>query len=213
MISFQITDNKGKRMKVECPSSWDELTLKNLLDIENCDRAPLTIFSLLTGIEFDILRDSKQEDLEYQIYLAIEFVHDSPKWDELKPPSNIVIDGRVIKIPKDISVLTLGQKIMFDQTLVNATNLTQVIPQALAIYLQPLIDGAKYDRDKQEAAQKVILTLPATQMYALVNFFLTSRSNLKKFGLIGLHLLRLKNSPFKNLREQISSISSAISQQ
>lgn len=212
MIGFTITDNKGKRTRVVCPNSWEEVTLKQLLEIEECNMEPISLFSILSGVQFTILEESKDTDLEYMLYEAVAFIHKTPVWDKLKPPSKIEAAGKVITVPKDISVLTLGQKIMFDQLLLASKSLIEVIPKVLAIYFQPLFDDSKYDRERLADTEKIIVELPAIQMYSIANFFLNSRETLKKFGMIGLHLIATKNSQFKNLQEQINSTSSGISQ-
>lgn len=165
---------------------WDELKLRHLMGLETVDTSSVTeVFAVLSGVSVVLVENAK--GLEDAIYEVVRFVYEeTPKWKELKPPTHLVIDGKPYKVPSPDKCFT-GQNIMLDQLL--SKPLLDIIPKALAIYFQPLIDG-KFDRMRLEAVERMIMDSNAVDCYATANFFLHGGKNLQRIMRVGSIQLR-----------------------
>lgn len=209
MISFTVHTTKGK-MRLSSPSSWEEVSLGQLVAIEKSSKDVVEVFSILSGVDFEIIEESTDDKLLDQLYAVTHFIFTAPDWDKLPIPKTLLIGEKIITPPEDIGNETLGQKILFDQALMDSKKTVEIIPMILAIYLQPVISGEKFDRLKIPETLELLNQQPAILMYPLAGFFLNKPKNLQRFGMIGLHLLKTwKNPRLKNLQES-SDLESSI---
>lgn len=185
MISFSIEIN-GKKQRVTAASSWDELTLEQFIRIENefmNDKDNFCLlFSILTGIDIDIVEGVTDKEAERQLYKICAFIAKPMNFDHFKHNSVLEVDGELVKIPENLVDITLGQKIMISQSIKNVEDIVVEIPIVLSNILQPVIDG-KYDREKIKLLAEKIKQCNGIQCYSLAkSFFLRSRI-LKSIGL------------------------------
>jgi hypothetical protein len=168
---------------------WDELRLRHLIGLETIDTSSLTdVFSVLSGIPIMIVDNSR--GIEEAIYDVVKFIYENPpNWKSLKAPKHFIIAGKPYKVPNPSKCLT-GQNLMLDRLMEKP--LLEIVPEALAIYFQPLIDG-KFDRARIPAVMEMILDTTAIDAFATVNFFLHSGKNLERIMEAG--SLRLKRTP------------------
>jgi hypothetical protein len=179
----------GEKLKVTYPDSWDEITLDQFMKIEKLGIAdPLTLFSILAGVELDFASGLDQE-LEPLVWDSVYFLFgESPDWKEAKCPKMFIIDGKPYAIPK-IEKQTLGQSVMVTQLVNNSETLFEVIPEMLAIYFQPLVTGGKFDREKIDIVRQSILKSTAVDCMGVANFFLRKPKLLRLITQVGSHLL------------------------
>ncbi len=181
MVILNIVTNKGKQA-VSVPDSWAEISFEQFLLIENSwDRKdPVHLFSIITGIDFETLQESQDDYIEETLYRLVSFVFaNTPDWDNLTPPKKIMINGRIIAVPSDIGAGTLGQKVMLNTALSTVKDVSQLMIEALCIYLQPLYHG-KYDQNKFNEFKQVLMKAPVLDCYAIARFFLLNPINLMK---------------------------------
>ena len=185
MINFSIEIN-GKKQRVSSPSSWDELSLDQFIRIEtefmdDKDNFCL-LFSILTGLDIDIVEGTTDKEAERQLYKICSFIAKPMNFDVFKHNTFLDIEGALVKVPTDLSNITLGQKIMISQSIKNVEDIVKEIPIVLANILQPVIDD-KYDREKVKLLSEKIKSCNGVQCYSLAKgFFLTSQI-LKNIGL------------------------------
>lgn len=200
MISFTIHTSEGKK-KIDAPSSWEEITYRKMIRIESeWDKKNIVqLFAILIDIDYELVADSTDKKLDEVLYQICAFAFDNPKWEELKPPTQILWDEKIIKVPTDITQETLAQKIMMDNILRSEKLVWEVIPKAAAIYLHPRIDPlAKIDNDIMEKVAEKMLDRGAVEVYSIGNFFLQRLRGYKKSMLSSLLLKSLTHS--KNLQ-------------
>ena len=182
MISFTIHTSKGKQ-KVSAPSSWEEIPYSKMVRIESeWDKKDIVkLFSILIDIDYDLVADSTDKQLDEVLYQICSFAFDNPEWEKLKPPKRILWDNKMITIPTDLTQETLAQKIMIDNILRSGDLVWEAIPKAAAVYLHPQIDpGARIDQDIMEDIAKKMLDRGAVEVYSIGNFFLQRLRGYKK---------------------------------
>lgn len=188
--------NKGN-LKITYPNSWSEITLGQLIRLEKLGIVdPLTVFSILTGLEYDFAAglDAK---LEPVVWDMVSFIFkDQPKWDLVKPPSHLVLSGIPYKIPK-IDKATLGQSVMFTGLVAQTKTLFDFVPKVIALYFQPLVHGGKFDREKLDDIERMVMNTSAVDAMGVANFFLKRPKQSAIITRLGSHLLsptRLRRS-------------------
>ena len=186
MISFNVNTDKGK-LKITAPSSWEELTVKQLILIKSVDSDDLIqLFSIVTGIEFDRLNNSKDAKLEAHLYQTIEFLLESPEWEKIKAPRRYNLGGKLYEVP-DISKATLGQNVMLSNTIANSKDFIGLLPKVIAIYFQPVIDGS-FNRHRIPEVEELVLNSAALDAYGVGSFFLSNPKNSTRITALGSHL-------------------------
>lgn len=185
-IKFLTTDGLKTATIAE---RYDELTLSQLIAIErNESTDPLQVFAILTGMDVAFI-DNQSEQLENTLFdIVAPLFTTRMDMDALKPPTHLLIDGTLVKVPKPAK-LTLGQNIMFMTLLERAKDLYEAIPEALAIFFQPELDGDKFDRHRVEATKKKLLRSQGLEALAVFGFFLTNVKRWKTTTASVLHLV------------------------
>jgi hypothetical protein len=190
MIKLIAVNQTGEDV-FECPQSWDETPTQTFQriatewDWENF----LKLISIVSGIEFDYIRESTDGKLEVKLIAAVQYIVNPKKvteWDKLPIPKSIEYKGRTIELPKK-TVITIGQSIAIRQAMqVYALrfkdNLTirsfvkdfffdGLVAYAASVYLQPIITSQSFDSDLAKDVEDELLKMPITQIYP-IGFFL-----------------------------------------
>lgn len=175
------------------PESWHEITVAQLIALRAMEQnAPLAkqiceALAILSGTKanewFDMDADTDTHDT---IFDLLAWTKQEIDWQKLPVPKVLTIGDRAIDIPQDLTLKTYGQVTVFESlvfpTVEKTGDLTDAIPVALAIYLQPLITGSKFDADKLGDTIADINKLRACEAFPVANFFLKKylQSMLKK---------------------------------
>jgi len=146
-------------------------------------------FSLIMGIDYDIISRSKSKKLYRTLFDVLSWTGQYVDWAKLEVPEFLTIGEKDIQIPKDLGAHTLGQKILVHQAMLERDNVTQALPVALAVYLDPLYHGSDFDRDRSIKFEETILKLPVLEAYPTGIFFLTRLLPSPSYGISD--LLRL----------------------
>jgi len=168
-MNFSIFSNKGER-KITIPDTWETLPTSKYQQLSGeWDRKDMVkAFSIISGIPFKNLFDTKDPELEAQLTLATSFLFSQPPTFKGKKSDYFRYDDRKFKV-KDIS-LSIGQSIHVRQKLDTCKTYDEAISYALAIAIQPQIDE-EFDIEKVEHLERVIGEMPITQTYG-AGFFL-----------------------------------------
>lgn len=129
---------------------------------------------------FDALADLQAD---VKIYARLPFL--STPFPEAKPPKSILLSGRVVDVPANIGLCTLGQKMILDDWLsdLETVTLCSAATRLLSVYLypvwakEPLTDVAQLP-----TLTRLIEQSPCTVAMPLAAFFLSKYESLTNFG-------------------------------
>jgi hypothetical protein len=175
MISFKANGNK-----MVVAGCYEEMRTRHYQRIlKEWDTKPLPenrdyfkLFTILSDSDFTSANLSVEDKISMEnlvrwfVEQPFEFSKEFPKVMEFK--------GKVIILPKSIGDLGIGQNIFLHQQIKGTKFLEENISIALATFIQPLFDGAKFDSDRVKEIEKEILEMPIHLTYP-IGFFLLSR--------------------------------------
>jgi len=197
MVKFQIETDTGTKSCL-CPEAWEEVNLGMLIRMEeNWSGKKSDMIGLLSALTFQDYSaiSNSQRDLWEPLFAVMGFVFtDPPKWNKLKQPKVLRIDGIDCKMPRKIGLTMFGQKVMALQ-LIGNEELSDIekIPKILAIYLQPIYDASqanratgKFNTERLEHIEHHCLYLKAKDAYPAGSFFLNRLLRKKDYGILGL---------------------------
>ena len=205
MIGFTIkTKGKGK-MKVSAPSAWSEITYAQLIKIETewDGKDLIRLFGILIDMEFEEVSELTDPELEKTLYEVCQFVFiDTPSWDTLKRPNQIMWEGRMVTVPTAIRQETLAQKIMINSILKSEDTVMEAIPKAVAVYMHPVLErGSLMNQEVIKIVTEKLKLRNAVEVYSIGNFFLKKLGKPQRLMLLSLvqrSPTRLKNSQIQN---------------
>ena len=183
MIQFNIKTQEGTK-RVTSPASWRELTLRQLIQLETewDKESPVQLFSIITGIEVELLENSAQAGLENTMLAICAFAYDQPQWDNMPRPKYIQLGDTNYETPDNISKKLLGQKIIVSQiVLKSGEDMITQLPRIIAVYMQKEVDG-KYNDKRLAEVEEMALGAPAMDAYGLGKFFFLKSVDLINTG-------------------------------
>ena len=182
MINLKIKTKKETKSE-QVPESWAECTLGMWLRLSSWDGVDYVKgFSKIMGIDYDIISRSKSKKLYRTLFDVIGWTGEEVDWEHLPVPEYLTIDNRDIQIPKKIGEQSLGQKILVHEAMTRSKSLNEVLPVALATYLDPLYHGKEFDRGRAVKFEEKIKGLPVLEAYPAGIFFLTRSQSPRNFG-------------------------------
>jgi hypothetical protein len=196
MRYFNIYDKDKKKIKLSAPTSWDELTLEQLIQIETMKKNDvLKLFCILTGLDMSIAENSKDKNLEAAVWQIVNFIANPPDWDSLAIPPIFQIGKEFAKTPLKYSSLTVGQNILISQTILNVEDLVTKIPEVLAIIFQPIIDKGEFDSKRLEEIKEEVKKSNGLGAFAIGRFFFQNTKLIKAVGIKDLKAYQSKRTP------------------
>lgn len=178
MITFIINDKP-----VQFPTSWEDVTYSQYLEILKPDNNYIKLVSVFTGIDYDTLQNAVIPNLEL-IIEATNFLQQKPDYDFYYPQvgpyklpptrkdndKNSATYGKTVF---DIRFESMGQ---FEDMrhvmskIEGTTGLVQAYGKAVAIYLQKIRDG-EYKPSKVPELEEEIKNFRACEVIAAGQFF------------------------------------------
>ncbi|GAB3994614.1 hypothetical protein GCM10028807_32600 [Spirosoma daeguense] len=175
------------------PESWDEVTLMQGLACFNA-KSPRQLLTILSGLPESDFRTLGAPDIAEVTTSQLGFLSDLSFLSSTTVPESIIIDGKSIRIPKNIGAeTTIGQRWDIEDELsalqTPETDSLPVVAQTLlSIYLAPLITGQPYtDIEQAKAVLPHINSLPMPLAMGLSAFFLTGYTSPQPSGRISFH--------------------------
>jgi hypothetical protein len=166
-------------MKGKLPKSWDDVTLRHLIEIErikndkSIDKEPysditrsLLILSLFTGIPYGFYEEMPMNELKEDIK-SIDFLKTMPS-DQ--PRKKFKCGGYSWKVNFDINELSATDFIEHYELTKDSTKVIENSNKIMALYCQPYKYGFKKKLDNKEKAE-ILKDTPLTVIYPLVVFF------------------------------------------
>lgn len=173
-------------IKGRVPSCWEEMTVAQYIRLlkewedgtDIADRDYFKLLNILTDGKFTGFEDTVENHvsltniLGWVIAQPFEFAEDLPKL--------LVINGKVVDIPRHPRELSIGQNIHLRRDYIEkTTKLGENIAIATAIYLQPIIDKSLFSLKRAQEICKEIEQMPINLIYP-IGFFLLG--NAMQFG-------------------------------
>ena len=166
-------------MKGKLPKSWDDVTLRHLIEIENIrndksiDKEPyadltrnLLMMSLFTGIPYGFYEEMPLNELKEDIK-SIEFLKTLPSD---KPRKKFKCGGYSWKVNFDINELTANDFVEHYELTKDTTKVISNANKIMALYCQCYKYGFKKKLENKDKAE-ILKETPITVIYPLVVFF------------------------------------------
>ena len=204
MIEFKFKLNK-ETISATVPEGWHEVKLKHILALEEnwsgTSSDMIGLLSAFTGQDYRTLENAKG-DLWNPLFQVLSFVFDAPKWDKIKPPKQVRLNGKTLTPPKKLEMQTFGQKVLALK-LISEQEHIKNIPDIIAIYLQPVYDGL-FESERIPDIRKHVLEMKAYDSMPYGLFFLKKLLRLKNFGKLGLRASRKTLRNLKSIQQQVA---------
>lgn len=162
-------------LRARCPKGWGELSLGTFqrifkeweVDKEAHERDYAKLLTILCGVKIENIRPEHEE----AVYQLVRWVNEEPISFPREP---LYIDGKTIDVER-VEDLSIGQNILVKQTLDKAKYIEECISMVCAIYLQPKIDGGRFDFNRAKEIEKSFQERKLSEFYWL-GFFLLNRA-------------------------------------
>lgn len=169
------------------PTKWQEVTLGQMIALGkhekqiNADPALLLACLITPTNEPGTINEPESPyGLLWRVDIAqsnkilplTEFINTAFDFTTQSLPQEVTISGKRVTVPKDLSLLSLGQKIISE----NAMKKQGVdgMPTVIATYLHPLVTGTDFNSDKAKELLPDVWKMKAVEAVPLANFFLHS---------------------------------------
>lgn len=166
-------------MKGKLPKSWDDVTLRQLVEIENIrndksiDGEPyadivrsLLTLSLFTGISYEDYESMPITSLKEDIK-SVEFLKELPSE---QPRKSFKCGGYKWKVIFDINLLTAQEFVEHYELTKDPTKVIENANKLMALYCRPYKWGFKVEMASDKKAE-ILKDTPITVIYPLVVFF------------------------------------------
>lgn len=166
-------------MKGKLPKSWDDVTLRHLIEIENIrnDKSidgeaysdltrNLLMMSLFTGVPYSNYEEMPMNELKEDIK-SIEFLKELPS-DKLR--KKFKCGGYKWKVNFDINELTANDFVEHYELTKDSTKVISNANKIMALYCQCYKYGFKKKLENKDKAE-ILKETPITILYPLVVFF------------------------------------------
>jgi len=191
-----LTLTANNAIELTVPVSWDETTTELFqriikewdMDKAMADRDPVKLFAIISNKPYTTIIESENYDLQTILDAVCAYVYYTNLPTEVK--DEFMLLNKVVKIPKDLSGLTVGQAIIIRQRMDTVKDIRELISFACAVFIQPYFDGelindrfkkAQFDMERVRQLEEAILQMPITYTYPIGFFFL---NRLNKSGMM-----------------------------
>jgi hypothetical protein len=168
MIQFKLNGQP-----IQMASSWEDLTMGQYLRLLNAGDDFLQLVSILSGIDYEILKKAE--------IIGLESVIQCTKFIGTKPDFGGTCDKvGSYPLPKNdkgqfnIQLESLAQfedMRAVTKTLTNTKAITEAFPRITAIYLQKIKDGS-YSPERVNLMEAEVMDMPAKEVMITGGFFL-----------------------------------------
>ena len=160
--------HEGREVNATLPDSWNDLTVKQFLDL-NKKLTPLEVLASLSNLNLSFIENTNSDLTPAINYLNNLFAKVPPDLTKLKKKP-IIFEGKTIKVPKNLNFTRFGQKSLIKGLIESEETVENMVSEVFAIYLQPVLDG-KFDSKRLPAIEKQVLKMSITAVFPWVTFF------------------------------------------
>lgn len=204
----------NKIHKAQLPTGWDEISFKKYHELEEwriTDGKDLVkALSILTDVPEGIWDKCNYKMFQTIVIPNILWMSKPPKIRKIRLKDEIKIMGKMVKVPKNIDLETLGQKIAVDQKMTDyiLKYKDDVIKLSywqysfiMAAYISPKINDKEFDLEYTEIVQGHIQNMPFTEVMPYAAFFFKKYEDFIKKN------LRYLKDPFQMKKKKLTFLS------
>lgn len=173
-ITIQIND-----YKYEIPSSWEQVTLEQYIDLDlyREELSPIRLLSILTRLNYDILSNLPCDEFILKVMPELKWIGENYDVFASKRKREIQIGNYLFDTIIDVGKERLGQKLYMQQLVNNAikNNLNHclLIAPVVANYYAPYVHPEKkWNESHIKDFESMVMKMPMVDAYAEANFFL-----------------------------------------
>ena len=175
-----IFKSKGKTIKTQVPESWEEITVRQFMALENLVK-PLEIMAEVMGVDLSFVENTRT-NLAPAMARIINIFNARPPDLENRKPQGFGFQGKLVKLPRDLDNLMFGQLIQINTLLAEDANKNLV--KIMGIALQPVLDG-EYNEQNQEKYSTLLQELPIIEVFPELFFFAEKLKKYQRYGMRG----------------------------
>ena len=169
--------HEGKEINASLPDSFNDLTVKQFLDLNN-NLDQLELISSLTNLNLTFIENTDTDLTPVVEYLNKVFSTVPPDLSKLKKKP-ITFEGKKIRPPDNLNFTKFGQKTMIKNIIEGEESLESSVAQVFAIYVQPIIDGS-FDSKRIPDIIKKVNKMKIIEVFSWVVFFFLQLKILKR---------------------------------
>lgn len=164
-------------ISAQLPASWDEVTLGHYIEMakHSDDLSIIRLLSILSGVNYVVLLNVNAETFDERVIDHMNFIREPIDVHSLPEVESLAINGKTYPLP-DPGKCTIGQKLALQSQIRIGQDMNtlhaDLVATAVAIYMQPLIDGTPFDDERIDSIREMVLQLPLKQVYPAGSFFL-----------------------------------------
>jgi hypothetical protein len=155
----------------EIPSNLQDLTVGKLQLLRANIENPVVVWSQLTGLPIHEVAILDLDPLENHL----DFLKDKAL-EQVEPLGFIKIKGEIYNLPEDIGHCQFGQKILSSMAVQEGDVL-----EILAIYLQPIYHGGRFDTDRTDEIKEMFSEMSVEDVYSCIKFLSLQLEELLKW--------------------------------
>lgn len=190
---------KDTKIDFEIPSGWHEVTLKQFIDISK-DLDYLEMFSVLSGIELETIKQCKPEEVAYIVEQLEELYNPKELENLTEHVEEFELNGVTYKVNPNLINEKAGQ--WWDMKKLEAQaqdNPIEFVPMLVSMLSRP--EGEEYDYTKAKERSELFLNLDVLTAFKIRTFFLSSQL----VSLINSNRYLKKNTPLKRILQGMGS--------
>lgn len=164
---------KDAKIFFEIPSGWHEITLKQFIELSK-DLDYLEIFSVLSGIKLDVIKNSRPEEVAYIVDQLQDLYNPKDLENLTDHVEEFELEGVTYKVNPNLINEKAGQ--WWDMKKLEADaqdNPIEFIPMLVSMLSRP--EGEEYDYAKAKEREKLFLKLDVLTAFKIRTFFLSSQ--------------------------------------
>ena len=184
---------KDTKIDFEIPSGWHEVTLKQFIDISK-DLDYLEMFSVLSGVELETIKQCKPEEVAYIVEQLEELYNPKELENLTEHVEEFELNGVTYKVNPNLINEKAGQ--WWDMKKLEAQaqdNPIEFVPMLVSMLSRP--EGEEYDYTKAKERSELFLNLDVLTAFKIRTFFLSSQL----VSLINSNRYLKKNTPLKRI--------------
>lgn len=170
----------SKLVEINIPMKWEEVTASQFIRIKRLkpEQNEIDLIQAVTGMERNILKHLTLDEVD-NLVDVLSFISDQTIDPKNYPmPKELVIDGKTISMPINISKEEWIQRVYFEMAVIPEANkndgvITESICHAVAVYVQPKLTGKAFDDESLAPIIEMVGNLPVVQVYPIAYFFLS----------------------------------------
>ncbi|HET6224651.1 MAG TPA: hypothetical protein VFF27_00135 [Bacteroidia bacterium] len=212
---------KLNEKEFNCPQSWAEITIEQLLKITAEVLKPMDAIVICTGItesEWNLSDDFK---LIEEIEQTLSFLNSNEGCQLEKEPKEIVFNQFTMPPISDIGTKSIAQyqdiKLLINEfhlaegEQIDTLRRLSLYPKIVATYLQPIIDKGEYDYKRADEIAKELYNHSAMEVsswgYFFIQRFLELRNGIvKDVQTLGMKQKKQKQGSLSSLRRWVGEV-------